>query len=463
MKVLEKYVVSEHDEWKSSFQLPWNIQDKSLESSKKESFTIENLRSHCKVEDSKYKNDEIDRELEKIICEKIQYVDIMNQNQFYRKVLNCCMLKRTPLYVEKSKDALARLLRTKEKLSAEDFSPFKSSLFTKLKEQTQVVWKNGDGNYELVSPYITKSQAERLKNIGICLQKLIQFLRMHCPLDEGEYNELYHLHNCEHACHTQGWVHVVGDRILAGTMKIELFDVMAYKERLNGLNLCYMLHVKEGSNATSARAVCSQVKVCADQVSNSMLVGSSIFDLFYVSATSEPTSTHQKLTRRTMLQAFPTKDDFSRKMTQSHIKVCLTLGDKAAMTWRDKTKINLDFDVNNGAYGQMRNEVLKLFLGKGFISLRKGYQINQKIIDRSKEAVLKELNENKPKYIKKNEVEAAYVQIFKKLSQGDPGAREFLLQSYITKIHINDLSDQIASMQVVDSSVDLIILPLDVY
>ena len=103
---------------------------------------------------------------------------------------------------------------------------------------------------------------------------LIQFLRRHVPMDEGPYNELYHLSNC--SCHYPDWTYLVLDRIfMAGN--IEICDVLAYNEEEN---TSYFLHVKKGADAEPARTVCSQVRVSIEEVVRTLIIDQdfNIFD-----------------------------------------------------------------------------------------------------------------------------------------------------------------------------------------
>ena len=92
------------------------------------------------------------------------------------------------------------------------------------------VCRGDKGKLEVENPYLTKQQVKQLKSIPgttVSIPRLIQFLRMHLPMDEGQYNELYLLSNCP--CHSHGWIFLVLDRVLIAG-KIEICDVLAYNE-----------------------------------------------------------------------------------------------------------------------------------------------------------------------------------------------------------------------------------------
>ena len=169
----------------------------------------------------------------------------------------------------------------------EDILKIKSDSARKIVSSLQETFKicdvDNSGTEEVLlvrNPYLTQEMEEELKRKHghICLQKLIQYLRMHLPMDEGPYNELYHLNNC--ACHSHGWTFLVGDRVMAGTVNVELFDVMCYNEEKQ---MCYLLHVKKGSDADSSRAACSQVNVCKEEIVRAVTVDTDfdIFDQFF--------------------------------------------------------------------------------------------------------------------------------------------------------------------------------------
>ena len=130
-------------------------------------------------------------------------------------------------------------IMTESKCTPDDIEIF----FDKFKEPFKILRRVSNRKDEKVrfvvdNPYLTKFHCKKIESIGngdqqtrICPGRLIQFLRMKTYLkEESDYNELYHLSNCP--CHSNGWLYVVGDRILnAENDSVELFDVLCYQEK----------------------------------------------------------------------------------------------------------------------------------------------------------------------------------------------------------------------------------------
>ena len=126
---------------------------------------------------------------------------------------------------------------------------------------------------------------------------MVQFLRMNSLIkEEKDYNELYHLSNCCCRQKDDGWKYLVGDRITPSNIHgIELCDILAIKDKE-----IYYLHVKHGFDASSARDLCSQVRVGVKCVWGSLinLTKDSMIEKFYdgVEALHNSNSHHERLT-----------------------------------------------------------------------------------------------------------------------------------------------------------------------
>ena len=442
------------------FPLFWNLEGKMLNDSKRTPFRIEECFEKC----SKIKNDTVDKtegqmqELKRMLCGQIEYVSSSGNNNFYQGVqLNCSILKNTPFKkFSKQCTNLDSILLEKDRIDKSTLGNNKNAedLLKELQKPAVVCNAVNDNELQLSSPYLTKTHARKLKGF-ICLERLIQFLRMKCPLVEGEYNELYHLSNCE--CHNNGWSYIVGDRVLIGTQKIELFDVMAYKEGEN----CYMYHVKEGSNASASRAACSQVTVCAKEVGNANLFDESgkhdIYDLFYEAAcnTRDDQSIHRSLVKERMEKVFGSKESFKKKMKSitgdRKFKIVLALASKDILTWHNAK--NVDLEKNLEPLFSSNKELLA-GLKRGNVISEKN-QITQKLFDYSKEKMLKLFQDHR--------AVGMYDEILNFLgSSSSFNLRNFLTStSYITKCTINQLSNTFMNLQCVDMNVELMILAVD--
>ena len=314
---MERYLLTKRDlgkgnelqeEWieKRLFPLMWNTSKKFLP------FSVEECYNHCcinKVEDTIQRTKHVEI-LKKVLTEPTKLVSDANNNchnNYYKgHLLNLSSLKSEKTIGGKvltkhkiRKDNFSLLLRECDAFDEVSITQFVSLNFPnkempidikgmiKLLKDERTLCKQHSkekDKLEVCHPYLTNDHQKLLKDF-ICIPRLIQFLRMQCPLDEGEYNELYHLNNCDNLCNTKclchngGWTFVVGDRAMDGATNIELFDVMAYKEEKD----CYMLHVKEGGNASKARESCSQVKIAASVIASEMIVDveNNIFGRFF--------------------------------------------------------------------------------------------------------------------------------------------------------------------------------------
>ena len=202
--------------------------------------------------------------------------------------------------------------------------------------------------YKVNSPYVTKSLLTKLKNLNICPVKLLQFLRM-CffQLLEGEYNELYHLSNCQ--CQLKNpWKYVVGDRIFSNENKnIELFDVMALNTEDQEV---YLIHVKKGFGASASRELSSQVSTCGDQIWKSLSINSktNMLKKFFKVATTVTSdgSIHRVLTKQEVENIGKTEIQFLDVMKSTKMKyfICFSPCTTNKRKFSSLRQTNLDFE-----------------------------------------------------------------------------------------------------------------------
>eukprot|EP00111_Clytia_hemisphaerica_P015907 TCONS_00047009-protein len=191
-----------------------------------------------------------------------------------------------------------------------------------------------DGMYKVETPHLTKDIWRKISTIypEICPVRLVQFLRMNSVLlEEGDYNELYHLSNC--CCRTEGWKYLVGDRITPSSIHgIEFCDVLASKG-----NTFYYLHVKHKFDGNAARALCSQVRASIKCLWESLVSPSkeNMVEKFYdaVSGYSKleledhsKDSLHKKLTFSELKNIGSTKEHFLQTLlgNDTNHYVCLS-------------------------------------------------------------------------------------------------------------------------------------------
>ena len=291
INVLQTYLVSDEDQkYEHLFPLPWCLKDKN----KTITFTIEECLGWCSRKQFDQISAKEKEDFEKIICSSVNYV-VGTENKMLQFKLNCsflpssdiCMQIGEKLLGETVNEKLSYLLHTEHSLNVDLLEkrlnlkkePAKKILSC-LQKSHKICVKDETATLVVKNPYLTEAITDKLKveHDYVCIEKLLQFLRMRLPMDEGPYNELYHLNNCD--CHSDGWIFLVGDRVLAGTANIELYDVLCYKKEKK---LSYLLHVKKGSDATSSRAACSQVNVCKDEIVRATTVDTAfdIFDQFF--------------------------------------------------------------------------------------------------------------------------------------------------------------------------------------
>ena len=207
-----------------------------------------------------------------------------------------------------------KTIAIKDVLSLDNCNDTNKSMQKILLESKPTIKQFREGDYyQVENPYLTKSTWIKIEETypEICPVKLIQFLRMkYGLLEEGDYNELYHLSNCE--CSRKingGWFYVVGDRIETPTNhKIELCDVMAINEKK-----IFYLHVKHKFDAGAARNLCSQVKVGIKCIWETLMAYSNESNMvgkFYDVAMGKGSSVHEKLTRMEVSQIGNSKEKF---------------------------------------------------------------------------------------------------------------------------------------------------------
>lgn len=286
--------------------------------------------------------------------------------------LNCSILEKTLLgqYFKKSSsetktstlqklskllkqapdmDTIMSELEENQELDNEKLQKVKEDL---LRKKCCIIRTKETGTcYKVNSPYFTKSLLTELENINIdiCPIMLLQFLRM-CffQLKEGEYNELYHLSNCQ--CQIKNsWKYVVGDRILSNENKnIELFDVMAINMEDQEV---YLLHVKKGFGASASRELSSQVSTCGDQIWKSLSINSktNMLKMFFEVATTvftDDDSIHRVLTKQEVENIGETEIQFLDKMKSTKMKyfICFSPCTSKTRKFSSLRQTNLDVE-----------------------------------------------------------------------------------------------------------------------
>ena len=260
---------------------------------------------------------------------------------------------------------------------------FEREKFVKsLKQGRKIIRHVGDDRFIVENPYLTMSVWKDLTEgylklkvsqrfrFPVCPARLIQFLRMYIRKDEGDYNELYHLSNCK--CRKNNpWMYIVADRILAkDSLYVELFDVMICSK---DYKKAYMLHVKKGFTADSFRAVCSQVRVCADLVWKSLFLHSptNIFEKFYRVATSiaDTTNTHRQLTRNEINGVSETEDGFLKIMKSNDLKfvICLAPCLPHDNNLSNVLDANLDHVYTNNDFSLLRKNPFQKLVDTGIL------------------------------------------------------------------------------------------------
>ena len=235
------------------------------------------------------------------------------------------------------------------------------------------------------NPYLSVHQASEINKISgdkICFSMLIQFLRRHVPMDEGPYNELYHLSNC--SCHYPDWTYLVLDRIfMAGN--IEICDVLAYNEEEN---TSYFLHVKKGADAEPARTVCSQVRVSIEEVVRTLTIDQdfNIFDQIWdVSTTKVEKRVHNLNLSAVIQRRFASKEDFVGKMRKSKFNICMAIAETTRGGINEWASMK-DMEISKDLSHFLQAEILKIFQDVGCVSKHRNH-ITHMMIDRSQEEI----------------------------------------------------------------------------
>ena len=227
--------------------------------------------------------------------------------------------------------------------------------------------------YRVKCPYVTKSLLSKLEKLNICPIRLLQFLRMHFfQLQEGEYNELYHLSNCK--CQNENsWKYIVGDRIISNENKrVELFDVMALNTEDQE---AYLIHVKKGFDAFASRELSSQVSICGDQIWKSLSINSNsnMLKMFYKEAVTvrSDDNIHKVLTKQEVEDIGITEAEFMNKMKSNKMKyfICYSPCTSKTRKFSFLRKANLDHDFQESDFKD--KDMIQKLQGIGILNERK--------------------------------------------------------------------------------------------
>ena len=227
-----------------------------------------------------------------------------------------------------------------------------------VRKESCISIENGN-NYRVNYPYLTNSLLSKLEELKVCPIRLLQFLRMYFRhLNEGEYNELYHLSNCKCIKENQ-WKYVVGDRIFSeGNKNVELFDVMA----LNTLeNKAYLIHVKKGFGASASRELSSQVGVCGEEIWKSLSVNSetNMLKKFYQVAVKADASTHRQLTKREIEAIGKNETEYLDVMKSHQMKYYICFSPCTSKTRKFSFLRKADLDYNFQEHNVLEMGIIK--------------------------------------------------------------------------------------------------------
>ena len=319
------------------------------------------------------------------------------------------------------------------------------------------MFREDTGQLEVVDPYLTKQQVEQLRRIPgtrVCIPRLIQFLRMHLPMDEGQYNELYLLSNCP--CHSDGWIFLVFDRVLIPG-KIEICDVLAFNEEDNR---CVLLHVKEGIDAEHARAVCSQVRVSCEEIVRTLNTDSEsgAFKKLFKEAFNPPEhSLYREALKSTIKEKMMVRDqdDFVRKVRDSKFDICVSFADKNSNRWENMKDINLKMDLSE-VVGDAA--MLEAFKRLGYLTKSKVW-ITQKMINTPREQIADEVREV-TRGLTKTSINQTIINVFSSIT--GEGNADSLRRNFISRMLINDLHDTFQGLSEQRVSLNIMPIPSDV-
>ena len=227
-----------------------------------------------------------------------------------------------------------------------------------MRKESCISIENGN-NYRVNYPYLTNSLLSRLEKLKVCPIRLLQFLRMYFKhLNEGEYNELYHLSNCICIKDNQ-WKYVVGNRIFSEVNNnVELFDVMA----LNTVeNKAYLIHVKKGFGASASRELSSQVGVWGEEIWKSLSVNSetNMLKKFYKVAVKADASTHRRLTKREIEAIGKNETEFLDVMKSHQMKYYICFSPCTSKTRKFWFLRKADLDYNFQEHNVLEMGIIK--------------------------------------------------------------------------------------------------------
>ena len=233
-----------------------------------------------------------------------------------------------------------------------------------------------------------------------------------------------------------------------------LLLLLAYNEEEN---TSYFIHVKKGCDADPARAVCSQVRVCIEEVVRSLTIDQeyNTFDQIYDVATAntdKKRGLHHINLSAVINSQFSSKKELVWKIKNSKINICMAIGEttkRGVNEWGFMKDNEILTDLSH----LLDDEPLSIFQDIGLISHQR-HHITHMMIDRSQKEIVEIIREKYPK-VTKTVIETACKKIYKTTN-----SREFLRNQFVTKCCINDLYDKFAGYKLSCEKVKLKIMPV---
>ena len=159
-------------------------------------FSIEDVTGYCIIDVSQWVI--VENVLKDVLFAPMgNTIRLINNNGtldiFKGELINCSIMKESQLGLELSGEK--KITKSLSTISNEllDSKEIKGELKKILETPRPICSGPNEQKLIVYNPTLTDTVVDLLTNYSICIKRLLQFLRSRCDMDEGEYNELYHL------------------------------------------------------------------------------------------------------------------------------------------------------------------------------------------------------------------------------------------------------------------------------
>ena len=154
-----------------------------------------------------------------------------------------------------------------------------------------------------------------------------------------------------------------------------------------------------------------------------------------------------------MENRFKDQEDFVKKMRESTFDICMAVPSEKTGSWRHMKQIDLRKNLSEEVSDP---KILTILTECGYLTKRNS-QITQKYIDASEADIEREVRAIKSD-IKSDAIKEETERIFSAINESCKDSRDFLQKYFVSKVHVNDLSDTFSER--LESKVKFMIVPI---